>query len=223
MRLFFALWPPGKTAHALAQWTHQVARETGGTPTSSDQIHLTLAFLGEADPAKAFNAAQRVQGARHALPIDQAQYWKHNKIVWVGPQAMPAPLAQLVQRLHAALKDHGFALEERPVAGHTGVRSVGGAPGRDGPAAAAHRSAARIRRSIEGWVARSHSLIRPGLRSARFRSARRSMAPTKAVGSRVISRATWSASRSSRRDQAARMGVARRPCQGTITISPGRR
>ena len=118
MRLFFALWPPAKTAHALAQWTHQIAHDTGGTPTASDQIHLTLAFLGEADPAKAFNVAQRVQGARHALPIDHAQYWKHNKLVWVGPQAMPAPLAALVGRLHAALKDHGFVLEDRPFAAH---------------------------------------------------------------------------------------------------------
>ena len=118
MRLFFALWPPGKTAHALAQWTHQVARDIGGTPTSSDNIHLTLAFLGEAEPGQAFNAAQRVQGARHALPIDHAQYWKHNKIVWVGPQAMPVPLAQLVQGLHAKLKEHGFTLEDRPFAAH---------------------------------------------------------------------------------------------------------
>ncbi|HEX9435230.1 MAG TPA: RNA 2',3'-cyclic phosphodiesterase [Burkholderiales bacterium] len=118
MRLFFALWPPAKTAHALAQWTHQVARDTGGTPTPSDKIHLTLAFLGEADPGKAFNAAQRAQGARHALPIGHAYYWKHNKIVWVGPQGMPAPLAALVSQLHAALKEHGFVLEDRPFAAH---------------------------------------------------------------------------------------------------------
>ena len=118
MRLFFALWPPPRTAHALAQWTHQVSRETGGTPTPSDKIHLTLAFLGEADPAKAYNAAQRVQARRHALPIDQAQYWKHNKIVWVGPQATPPALAQLVTQLHAVLKDHGFALENRAFAAH---------------------------------------------------------------------------------------------------------
>jgi 2'-5' RNA ligase len=118
VRLFFALWPPPKTAHALAQWTHQVMHETGGAPTSADKIHLTLAFLGEADPAKAYNVAQRVQGRRHALPIDQAQYWKHNKVVWVGPAATPPPLAQLVQQLHAALKEHGFALEDRPFAAH---------------------------------------------------------------------------------------------------------
>ncbi len=118
MRLFFALWPPARTAHALAQWTHHVAHDTGGTPTASEQIHLTLAFLGEADPGKAFNAAQRVQGSPHALPIDHSHYWKHNKIVWVGPQTMPAPLAALVSRLHSALKEHGFALEDRPFAAH---------------------------------------------------------------------------------------------------------
>jgi 2'-5' RNA ligase len=118
VRLFFALWPPAKTAHALAKWTHDVAQGSGGTPTPSDNIHLTLAFLGDADPGKAYNAAQRVQGVRHALPIDHAQYWKHNKIVWVGPQAMPPALAALVKRLHASLKEHGFALEDRPFAAH---------------------------------------------------------------------------------------------------------
>lgn len=118
MRLFFALWPPAKTAHALAQWTHQVMHETGGSPASSDHIHLTLAFLGDADPAKAFNAAQRVKGARHVLPIEHAQYWKHNKIVWVGPQVMPPPLAALVAQLHGTLKEHGFVLEDRAFAAH---------------------------------------------------------------------------------------------------------
>jgi 2'-5' RNA ligase len=112
------LWPPARTAHALAQWGREVASDTGGAAIASEKIHLTLAFLGEADPANAFNAARRVQGARHALPIDHAHYWKHNKIVWVGPQAMPAPLAALVGELHAALKDHGFVLEERRFAAH---------------------------------------------------------------------------------------------------------
>jgi 2'-5' RNA ligase len=118
VRLFFALWPPARTAHALAQWSREVASDTGGAAIVSEKIHLTLAFLGEADPANAFNAARRVQGARHALSIDHAHSWKHNKIVWVGPQAMPAPLGALVGELHAALKAHGFVLEERPFAAH---------------------------------------------------------------------------------------------------------
>lgn len=118
MRLFFALWPPAKTAHALAQWTDEVSRDTGGSPTASDKIHLTLAFLGEADSTKAHNAALRVQGKRHTLPLEHAHYWKHNKIVWVGPQTMPAPLAALVAHLHGSLKDQAFVLEDRPFAAH---------------------------------------------------------------------------------------------------------
>ena len=118
MRLFFALWPPAKTAHALAQWANQVARDTGGTLPRVENIHLTLAFVGEADPAKAHNAAQRVKGARHELAMDHAHYWKHQKIVWVGPQTMPPALAELVAQLHAALKAQSFVLEERPFAAH---------------------------------------------------------------------------------------------------------
>ena len=128
MRLFFALWPPPKTAQALAQWTHEVAHGAGGAPTPSDKIHLTLAFLGDADPAKAYNAAQQLQGARHALPIDHAQYWKRNKIVWVGPRTMPAPLAALVSELHGSLREHGFVLEERPFAAHITLLRKAGAP-----------------------------------------------------------------------------------------------
>jgi len=118
VRLFFALWPPPETAHALAQWTQAVSRETGGSPTASDKIHLTLAFLGDGDAAKAHTAASRVQGQRHALPLEHAHYWKHNKIVWVGPQTMPPPLATLVAQLHGALKEQAFVLEDRPFAAH---------------------------------------------------------------------------------------------------------
>lgn len=128
MRLFFALWPPAKTAHLLAQWAQKVSRDTGGTPTPGDRIHLTLAFLGEADPARAYNVGQRVQGVRHALPMEHAQYWKHNKIVWVGPQQMPEPLAALVARLHAALKEHAFVLEDRAFAAHVTLLRKAKAP-----------------------------------------------------------------------------------------------
>ena len=114
MRLFFALWPPAKTAHALARW----ARQMQGTPTAEENIHLTLAFLGEAEPGPAHNAARRVQARRHTLPVDAARYMKRNKMVWVGPRELPAELSMLVESLHAGLRDASFTLEERPFAAH---------------------------------------------------------------------------------------------------------
>ncbi|HET7364776.1 MAG TPA: RNA 2',3'-cyclic phosphodiesterase [Burkholderiales bacterium] len=118
MRLFFALWPPRETALALGQWAQELAQECRGKHTIVDNIHLTLAFLGEADPAKATAAGRRVTARRHALAIDAARYVKRNEMVWVGPAAVPPELGALAAELHGGLKAAGFTLEERPFAAH---------------------------------------------------------------------------------------------------------
>ena len=89
MRLFFALWPPRETAQALAAWAAEVQTGTGGKVTATENIHLTLAFLGDADPEAAIGAARRVKGRRHELPIETAKYVRRNEMVWVAPAAMP--------------------------------------------------------------------------------------------------------------------------------------
>jgi 2'-5' RNA ligase len=118
MRIFFALWPPVETAHALAEWAHEAQRHTGGRATNEEKIHLTLAFLGEADPQKATRAAQRVTAIRHTLPIEQARYWRENHIVWAGPRETPAPLQALFDRLSMELYREELILERRPFAAH---------------------------------------------------------------------------------------------------------
>jgi len=118
LRLFFASWPPRETAQALGRWATEVCDESGGKLTVVENIHLTLAFLGEADREKAAEAARRVAGRRHELPIDAARYVKRNQMVWVGPDAMPPELASLAADLRASLVHGGFALEERSFAAH---------------------------------------------------------------------------------------------------------
>lgn len=118
MRLFFALWPPRATAEALGRWAEDVCKQSGGKVTALENIHLTLAFLGDAEPEQAIGAAKRVSGRRHALPIDAARYVKRNEMVWVGAAAVPSELAALAAYLHAALRAAGFTLEERPFAAH---------------------------------------------------------------------------------------------------------
>jgi 2'-5' RNA ligase len=118
MRIFFALWPPAQTARALAQWADEAQRATGGKTTDEAKIHLTLAFLGEADPAKAIRAAQRVEGLVHDLPIEQARYWRENNIVWAGPRETPPPLKALFDALSVELYREEFVLERRPFAAH---------------------------------------------------------------------------------------------------------
>ena len=120
-RYFFALWPPPETAHALAAWI----RRLDGRGTPKDKMHLTLAFLGDVDPDAAVAAARRVRGVAHALPMETAKYWKHNRIVWAGPRETPPELESLVEALHGELARAGYALERRPFAAHvTLVRSA---------------------------------------------------------------------------------------------------
>ena len=141
MRLFFALWPPPATAQALAAWGRALQRDAGGRAGAAGSVHLTLAFLGEADAAKAAAAARRVRARAFDLEIQLGQYWRHNRIVWVGPRALPEALRELVAQLHGALKEDGFVLEARPFAAHVtvlrkaaGPRSLPALPPLDWPA-----------------------------------------------------------------------------------------
>jgi 2'-5' RNA ligase len=118
LRLFFALWPPAPAAHALAQWAAKAQRQSGGRASAEETIHLTLAFLGEADPDKAIAAARGALGETFELPVETAKHWKHNRIVWAGPLTIPAPLEGLVAALHGRLRDASFVLETRSFAAH---------------------------------------------------------------------------------------------------------
>lgn len=124
-RIFFALWPPAGTAAALAEWAQPVQCEAGGRCTPRERIHLTLAFLGDADERTAVQAAKAVVAAPHELPMEEARYLKQNQIVWAGPRETPASLAALVERLQLELFRLGFIMERRPFAAHvTLVRKV---------------------------------------------------------------------------------------------------
>jgi RNA 2',3'-cyclic 3'-phosphodiesterase len=114
VRLFFALWPPRETALALERW----AQGLEGRCTPAGKIHLTLAFLGEVDGQKAVTAARRVQVGQFWLPLEEARYWGHNSIVWVGPRRIPEELARLAETLQIELYKDNFILERRPFAAH---------------------------------------------------------------------------------------------------------
>jgi len=114
MRLFFALWPPRDAAEALARW----AKAFEGRAIPAEKIHLTLAFLGGVDAAKAISAARKVQAAAFELPLENAKYVRGNEMVWVAPRETPPGLKALVERLHFELYRAEFILERRPFAAH---------------------------------------------------------------------------------------------------------
>jgi len=146
-RYFFALWPPEESAAALESW----AKALEGRITPAAKIHLTLAFLGRVDPTKALQEAIKIRGMPHELPIETAKYWKHNRIVWVGPRETPLALKALVEPLHAGLARAGFVLERRPFAAHVTLARNTPAPRELGPLPAVE------------WPVREFTLVRSTL------------------------------------------------------------
>lgn len=98
-RLFFAAWPPAATARALADWAGRAQRACGGRAAREENIHLTLAFLGDVDAEVARARGAAIRRQRLAFRIEQARYWAHNRIVWAGPLETPAELRQLARDL----------------------------------------------------------------------------------------------------------------------------
>ncbi len=52
MRLFFALWPDEAVRAQLAHWARELHAVCGGRPTRPENLHVTLAFLGNVEDAR---------------------------------------------------------------------------------------------------------------------------------------------------------------------------
>jgi 2'-5' RNA ligase len=127
-RLFFALWPDdGLRARAAAALAPLTAG-AGGRPQRPDQLHVTLAFLGEvvADRVPlALAAAAELQVRAFEVVFDRVEYWRKPRVLCLAASAPPPPLLDLVADLQAALRGRGFELERRPYRAHlTAVRKA---------------------------------------------------------------------------------------------------
>jgi len=129
-RLFFALWPDATLQGRLAAWAKQVAGR--GRAMRRENLHLTLAFLGDTEAAlrptiESLAAAVRFEPIR--LPLDRVGYWKHNRIIWCGASEEPQTLAALVAELRARLSEAGIRYDPKPFVSHvTLVRNATGLP-----------------------------------------------------------------------------------------------
>jgi 2'-5' RNA ligase len=130
LRLFFALWPDDATRDALnrtGKWLHQ---HWGGRRMRADTLHITLAFLGST-PAEQLDVlaacADTVKTGAFELVLDQAGYWRHNRIGWLGASETPQQHSELVGALNAALQGAAFSVDARPHVPHvTLLRNTAG-------------------------------------------------------------------------------------------------
>jgi len=130
-RVFFALWPDGALRTALAELAREVAQEAHGRATTQENLHLTLAFLGD-QSARQVRALKALAGAvashRFQLALDEIGSFARTGIAWLGASAPQLELVALQSRLALALREAGFSLDERPYAPHLTLARRAGAP-----------------------------------------------------------------------------------------------
>jgi len=121
VRLFFALWPDQRVRAQLAHWARELHALCGGRLVRPENLHLTLAFLGDVDEARVAQvqqAAGEVAPRAFSLVLDRPGYWKRNRIAWAGASVVPSEFQALVAQLHRALAAANIAFDARAEVPH---------------------------------------------------------------------------------------------------------
>jgi 2'-5' RNA ligase len=126
-RLFFALVPPPSALDAIERVAEDLREREGarGRPTRREQLHLTLAFLGDFDdadaPVRALRAGTRAaEGARDFnVVLDRAGSFPGARPPWFLT-GKATPLLPLQAGLLSALQAEGFRPKDagRPFVPH---------------------------------------------------------------------------------------------------------
>jgi len=110
MRLFYALWPDDAVRERLAALQAHVR----GKPTRYDNLHITLAFLGE----QSEDLLPELRTLLELLPrdpvdlvLDRMGYFPRNRIAWAGMHDLPLPLRDLHGALTGLLERHDIAFD----------------------------------------------------------------------------------------------------------------
>ncbi len=115
-RLFFALWPDAATRAALDTLACEVAVETRGRAVAADNLHLTLAFLGERPAAMLPDLRASVSAidvAPFRLLLDDVGCWRKTGIAWLATSKSAPPLFALRERVVQALAAVRIVIDER--------------------------------------------------------------------------------------------------------------
>ena len=166
LRLFFALPCPPELAESIGTWRAGLA--LGGRPVAADNLHLTLAFLGQQPRARLEELqllAAGVEQAPFRLHLDRLG--GHRGTLWLEPAEMPAALGNLARDLQQRLLAAGITLDTRPFRAHltllrhAGARPAGASADFDWPVErfalyASEPTARGVRyRELGGWPLRS--------------------------------------------------------------------
>ncbi|HDO1312004.1 RNA 2',3'-cyclic phosphodiesterase [Aeromonas veronii] len=107
-KLFFAL-PVKELAPELIAWRDQLPWP--GQPVPQANLHLTLAFLGEADELttrRLIAAVERQHCPPLSIRLDETGWFSRAKAAWIGPKEWPNELTVLAKALRLGNGEQGY-------------------------------------------------------------------------------------------------------------------
>ena len=148
-RLFFALWPDNNTRNQLQAITQPIPQNCGRV-IPAENLHITLAFLGQIDEETAKNleaAAMQIKAREFTLELSTIGYWRKAKILWLAPAVIPAELNLLVARVNEISIVCGITLDGRPFRPHITLARKAG------------MAAPQIQNPLVSWQVRNFALV----------------------------------------------------------------
>lgn len=121
LRLFFALWPDEEVRQSLAMINHELAKSHHGKPIRAENLHLTLAFLGNV-PEESLDClipmASAIAFKSFDLEFDHLDIFPHAQVIWAGSENEPTELLNLASDLYKGILACGIRLDPRPFKAH---------------------------------------------------------------------------------------------------------
>jgi 2'-5' RNA ligase len=113
LKLFYALWPDENSRASIAG----LQRTVQGRQTSYENLHLTLAFLGQ-QPAALLPALKKIMtdlpASQMTLALDRVGYFTRHRIAWAGMHEVPEALNTLYADLVQTLKRQHIVFDSEP-------------------------------------------------------------------------------------------------------------
>ena len=114
-RSFLACWPDTALVKALAGCSVQMQSQVGGRAVTAENLHITLAFLGNLTATQmsaAINCCAPLPKS-FTITLDRIGFWKNRGLVWVGPRQPNLEFDQFVEDLRDKLRRLGFRVDRR--------------------------------------------------------------------------------------------------------------
>ena len=115
-RVFFALVPPPHIREGLGKLSAQIAERVHGRAVPSENIHLTLAFIGAWPVVRMpvlTDIGARIETQPIEVVLDTVGAFRRAGVAWIGVSTPPPALTLLASTLATSLAAAGVPVEAR--------------------------------------------------------------------------------------------------------------